>query len=433
MNRIVWLLATATLMMIGCGKKNPVAEVTSIESGIEITDLNYQPGSDWNQWRGPDGSGVAMDQTIVTEWDETTNIRWRADIPGRGHSSPIVVGENVYVATALDDQKEQWVLALDRETGSERWRTMIHDGNFPSPRDVHKKATNANGTIACDGERLYIGMLNSEAIIATALDLDGEILWQKEAGKFVSKFGYAPSPALYKSLVIFPADNRGGGYITAFDGKSGSIVWRILRGDADSYSSPMIANVGGTDQLLITGGETLTSYDPSTGNVNWQTPAIATSTCGTVVTTSDRIIASGGYPQDETVCLDAEGNRVWSDDTNIYEPSLVVAGSRLVGVRDDGIAYCWSIETGDVEWKKRLGGNFSASPIVVNGLVYVSNLKGETFVFRAGEKYEQVAKNRLGSDCYASPAVSDGQLFLRIGIGSGRDRKEQLVCIAGEE
>jgi outer membrane protein assembly factor BamB len=230
-------------------------------------------------------------------------------------------------------------------------------------------------------------------------------------------------------LAIFAADNPGGGYLAALDTETGRIAWRVARGNDSSYSSPRVANVGGRDQLLISGCGAVTSFDPATGDRLWSTPCIAESTCGTIVTTSDRIFASGGYPQQETICLSADGEKLWSNDTKVYEPSMLVVGQRLVAVKDDGIAFCWSTESGDVIWKKRLGGNFSGSPILVGDHVYVANLRGETFVFRAGDQYEPIAKNRLGDDCYASPAVSNGELFLRIGLGSGGARKEQVVCI----
>jgi outer membrane protein assembly factor BamB len=278
---------------------------------------------------------------------------------------------------------------------------------------------------------LFIAFLNADNVIASAVDLNGEILWQREIGKFVSKFGYAPSPVLYKSLVIFAADNSGGGYIAAVDGQTGELAWRIKRGTFSSYSSPAIATVGGRDQLLISGGDAVTSYDPATGDQNWSTACIAEATCGTIVTTSDLIFAGGGYPDRETVCLNADGKQLWSNGTKVYEPSLLVVGDDLIAISDDGVAYCWQAKSGDVVWRKRLGGDFSASPILCNNVIYVSNLSGDTFVFStAGGKYQPVAKNKLGSDCYASPAVADGQLFLRIGIGAGRDRREQLVCLA---
>ena len=147
----------------------------------------------------------------------------------------------------------------------------------------------------------------------------------------------------------------------------------------------------------------------------------------------ERIFASGGYPESETVCLSADGEILWSNSHKTYEPSLLVAGGKLITVNDSGIAVCWNAENGDQLWRQRLGGNFSASPVLVNDVVIVPNLSGDTFVFKLGSEYQFVAKNRLGSDCYASPAVSDGQLFLRIGVGAGGERKEQVVCIAATE
>ncbi len=419
-----------TLLLTGCGKKNPVNVISPQQSGVSVTESSSTlADTDWASWRGPSGDGVAPAQDLVTTWDDAANVLWRTDVPGRGHSSPIVVGDKVFLATAVESQEEQIVLAYRRTDGEEMWRTVIHQGGFPSTREVHQKATNANGTIASDGQRLYIAMFNSDAIFATSLDLDGNILWQKEIGKFVSKFGYAPSPVIYKSLVIFTADNKGGGYIAALDGATGQIAWRVPRGQVDSYSSPAIATVGDRDQLLISGCDAVTSYDPATGEQLWSTPCIAEATCGTVVTTGDKICASGGFPDNETVCLSAEGTRLWSSNDRIYEPSMVIAAGRLIGVSDDGIASCWDMDTGDRLWRERLGGNFSASPVAVGDTIYVPNLEGRTFVFRAGDELEMIAENRLGDDAYASPAIASGQLFLRIGVGEGPQRREQLVCI----
>ncbi len=432
--RLLSFFAIGMMVVVGCGRKNPVAEVSVSQSGVEIVEPSEPVAAgDWPLWRGPTTNGIAPDQPLVTQWDASTNVRWRSDVPGRGHSSPIVVGDTVYLATAIDNQQKQMVLAYNRADGTEKWQTVVHSGGFPSDRDVHKKGTNANGTIACNGTLLFTAFLNSDAITATALDLKGDIVWQKEIGKFVSKFGYAPSPVLYKSLVIFAADNYGGGYLTGLDAASGEIAWRVARTDDSSYSSPAVANVGGRDQLLISGGGAVTSYDPATGDQLWQTPCIAEATCGTVVTTDDKIFASGGYPERETVCLSSEGKKIWSDKTKVYEPSMIVSGENLVAVNDEGIAFCWAADSGDLKWKKRLGGNVSASPLLCNGTIYVSNLEGDTFVFVASDQYEPVSKNRLGDDCYASPAAAGGELFLRIGVQQNGKRSEQLVCLAAAD
>ena len=146
----------------------------------------------------------------------------------------------------------------------------------------------------------------------------------------------------------------------------------------------------------------------------------------------ERIFASGGYPESETICLSADGRRLWSNNLKTYEPSLLVVEDRLLTVNDKGVAICWNAASGEELWKERLGGNFSASPVLVSGRVMVPNLSGETFVFEAGEQYVPIAKNRLGDDCYASPAISGNQMFLRIGVGKGNARTEQLVCLEPE-
>jgi len=428
------ITACFAICAVGCGPVNRVEEVTVDESGVAVDAAAagaLQP-NDWPAWRGPDNNGIAAPQDLVTQWDEQTHIRWRTLVPGRGHSSPIVVGDSIYLATAFDDRQQQMVMAFDHYTGSPQWTKVIHRGGFPADRDLHRKSTNANGTLASDGQRLYIAFLNAEKIVATALDLQGEILWQQEVGKFVCRFGYAPSPIVYGSLVIVAADNRGGGYLAALDGATGDVAWRVARGALDNYSSPVVAHVGGRDQLLISGCDAVTSYDPATGKQNWSTHCVAQSTCGTIVTTEDRIFAAGGYPERETACLSPEGQIVWTNNTKIYEPSMIVDGDHVVAVNDDGVAYCWQIDNGNELWRKRLGGNFSASPIRCGQDIYVSNLQGKTFVFRAREEYQPIAVNHLGDDCYASPAVSDGELFLRVGYGEGTDRAEQLVCIAAE-
>lgn len=430
------LVVSACLLnwVAGCAKKTPVEELSTSQSGVEIIDQAITTRqSDWPAWRGPNGDGVAPDQPLRTTWSQSDGIAWQSNVPGRGHSSPIIVGDQVIVATALEDQQKQSVVSYDKHDGSERWQTVIHEGGFPSPRSIHKKGTNANSTVSSDGERLFAAMLNSDKIFVTALDLDGQQLWQQEAGAFNPKFGYAPSPLIYKSLVVIAADNQGGGYLAAFDRTSGTPAWRTARGNVSSYSSPSIGTIDGRDQLLISGCDTVSSYDPSTGELLWETPCIAEATCGTVVIAGDRLLASGGYPDKETVCLSGSGERLWSNQVKLYEPSLVADNGLVFAVTDGGIAYCWSLEDGEQMWRKRLGGNFSGSPVVCNDHVYVANLSGECFVFNAADSYELIAKNSLGDDCYASPAIGDSHLFFRVGVGSGGNRRESLVCIAAPE
>ncbi|RMF41524.1 MAG: serine/threonine protein kinase [Planctomycetota bacterium] len=432
-----WIIVCCVVVAAcGCGRKIVEVEEISLESsGVEIRDVSHAHLADqWPMWRGPSENGVAPLQEPTTEWDAATNIRWMTDIPGRGHSSPVVVGDLVILTTAIDDQQKQIVLGYDRATGQQRFATTVHEGGFPDAREVHRKASNANNTVACDGTRIYSVFFNSGRIIATTLDMAGKIAWQKELGPFRSRFGFAPSPVLYKSLVIYAADNVGGGYIVALDAETGQVAWRVARPAINSHSSPLIARVGGRDQLLIPGCNQVVSYDPQTGKQLWSAAETSETTCGTMVALDDMVFAAGGYPNAQTVALSADGRKVWENRTKVYEPSLLAVDGHLYAVADNGIAYCWSARDGTERWKKRLGGGFSSSPVYCNGRIYVSNLAGRHFVFAANpERFESIATNTLGDDCYASPAIVDGHIFTRIGFSTGTQRQERLVCIADAE
>lgn len=431
---VVAMASLAAVALAGCARRpraQPVA-VEEVAAGADVVAAAPIAfgATDWPQWRGPRGDGTADGRDVPLTWDEATNVAWRAPVPGRGHASPIVVGPTVFVATALGSPERQMVVGIDRATGQQRFATTVHEGGFPDPAVMHRKSTHANGTLASDGARVFAAFFNGGRIVVTALDLEGERLWQQDVGAFGSKFGFAPSPVLHGSAVIVAADNLSGGYLVALHRETGDVLWRKARPAVATYSSPLVATIGGREQLVISGGGKLASHDPATGEELWSVDAIAEATCGTPVTDGELVFASGGYPDRETVAVDGKGTKVWSNRTKVYEPSLVVSGGHLFAVEDGGIAWCWDAKTGAERWKQRLGGSFSASPVVCEGRLFVPNLSGETVVFEAaGDAFKEVARNTLGSDAYASIAVSGGELFLRIGVGSDAERGEEVVCI----
>ena len=196
-NHVPWLFAAALILLIGCRKQTPVQEVSLGDSGVVVSDSDFSRlAATWPQWRGPTGNGIAEDQPAATQWSSDSNVKWMVDVPGRGHSSPIVVGDLVVIGTAIESASEQQVLAFDRETGEPRWQTTVHKGGFPRGGDVHSKATNANSTLASDGKHFITTHLNSERLFVTALYEQGNQVWQRDIGAFASKFGYAPSPIL---------------------------------------------------------------------------------------------------------------------------------------------------------------------------------------------------------------------------------------------
>ena len=415
------LLAWACLALNGCQRTTPVTEVAAPPGAIDSAAPGYEPpADDWPWWRGPTRNGVAVSAAAPVQFGETTNVIWKAEIPGRGHGSPTVSAGHVFLATADEATQQQSVLALDRQTGQQLWSTVLNQGGFPSSGQMHHKSTHANATVAVNGEAVFVAFLHHQAITAYALDYHGNLLWQQELGAFDSKFGYAPSPLIYKSAVIFAADNRGGGYLAALDQRSGDIIWRKARPAVATYSSPVVAHVAGRDQLLISGAERIVSYDPASGEEIWSCSGAAEATCSTVVWSDSLVFATGGYPQSETVGIDAQtGKRVWSNNTKCYEQSMLLADGYLYSWTDAGVAYCWEAATGKQQWSQRLTKPVSISPVLCNGNIYAADEQGMFVVFRANpEKYEEVAENRLGDQSFASPVICGGRLYIRVAYDS---------------
>ena len=180
--------------------------------------------TDWPAWRGPTRDGIAAPgQNPPTQWSETENVLWKVPLPGRGHSSPTVVGERIYLATADPVKRAQSVLCLDRKSGKQVWQSEVHAANAESGK--HANSTAASSTVACDGERLFINFLNGGAVFTSALDLSGKLLWQQKVCDFIAHQGFAASPVLHAGLVLVAADHRGGGVVAALDRNTGKPVW----------------------------------------------------------------------------------------------------------------------------------------------------------------------------------------------------------------
>jgi len=430
---ISFSVIAALLILVGCNRFAPVEEVSLDESKPteELSDAVFG-SSDWPWWRGPNKDGIAGNQNVPTTWSKDENIIWKTDIPGRGHSSPTVVDNRIFLTTADDKKQTQSIVCLDRESGKQLWVKEVHKGKLPTR--VHNENSHASCTVACDGERLFVAFLNHDAIHASALDLEGKILWQKEVGSFDSKFGYSPSPALYKSLVIIAADHQSGGFLVALHRKTGEIVWRKQRPSDSTYSSPIVATVAGKDQLLISGANRLASYDPNTGEQNWSVKGTAEATCGTVIIQNDVVFASGGWPESDTLAVKADGSGkvLWRHSNIAYVTSMLLHNDYIYAFHSEqGIAYCWNAADGKEVWKKRLpGGKIRSSPVLVGENIFVTNVRGTTYVMKADpKKYALITKNQLGNECYATPTVVGDRIYHRVADSSSGNRKETLYCI----
>ncbi|MBL9125464.1 MAG: PQQ-binding-like beta-propeller repeat protein [Planctomycetaceae bacterium] len=386
--------------------------------------------ADWPWWRGPTRNGIANPhQDPPTEWSATQNVVWKSPVPGRSHSSPTVVGARIFLAGADEQAETQSVLCYDRATGKPLWQTIVHRGGLMRK---HEKSTAASGTVACDGERLYITFANSDAVYVTALSVDGKQLWQTKIADYKIHQGYGASPAIYQSLVLAAADSHAGGVVAGLDRQSGKIVWQRDRPKEPNYTSPIVLRSGGRDQLLLSGCNLVSSFDPLSGKTLWEVPGATTECVTSIVTDGERIFCSGGYPKNYLAAhlADGSGKLAWETKDRVYVPSLLAHDGHLFGVLDAGVAVCWKSDTGEERWKKRLGGDFTASPILVGETIYATNETGETFVFRANpEKFEEIAVNQLGDRALASAAICGSRIYLHIAEEVDGQEQEMLYCL----
>lgn len=426
---------TFPLMFAGCsGPETPVEEVkvSETDAGEELPPLEYGP-TDWPFWRGPSQQGkVPPDSGSDRAWTTLENEVWRVAVPGRGHSSPVVYGNQIFLLTADEGTQRQMILAYDKDSGNKNWEKIVHEGNFPDPGDLHPKSTNASATAACDGERVFSLFLNKGELFVTACSLTGEQLWQTSTGAYISRFGLGPSPILYKSYVIVVSEHGGGGNITALHRKTGKVAWRIKRTRNDSYSSPAVFSINGVDHMVLMGAQEVTSFDPANGDVRWTVPGTAKSTCGTPVTWENIVLASGGYPERETlgIRVNEGAEKIWDAREKFYIPSLITFKGHVFGVNDEGIALCWNVETGKETLKARMRGGCSASPVLDGDQLIVMTEYANCSILKTNvEELEVVTERNFGTNAMASPAISGDRMFLRVAEDTDSGRQESLVCL----
>ena len=387
--------------------------------------------SDWPWWRGPERNGTASaDQKPPLTWSDKENIVWKTPIPGRGHGSPIVVGNRIFLLTAEHDREVQSVFCLSRDSGEMLWQTDLHKGGLNLKGN--SKSSLANSTVACDGERVFATFLHDGAIYTTALSLEGKQLWQTKITDYILHQGFGSSPTVYGPLVIVSADNKGTGAIAGLERTTGKIVWKQDRPKLPNYTSPIILHVSGKEQLIFSGCDLVTSFEPLTGKKLWEIKGSTEECVTSTVTDGELIYTSGGYPRNHlsAVRADGSGKIAWENGTRVYVPSLLFKEGYLYAVLDAGVATCWKCDTGEEKWKQRLSGTFSASPVLVGSNIFATNESGSTFIFKASPAgFEQVAENKLAEEVFATPTICGSRIYMRAANTIDGHRQESLYCI----
>jgi len=376
----------------------------------------------WTRWRGPTGQGLAVDSGYTDTWSDTENVKWRTPLPGRGHSSPIVWRDQIFITTAYPDGRAS-VLAYSRTDGSRLWEAFVPDTTRES---LHGKNSHASATPVTDGRRVYASFGNKGLI---AVDLSGRVAWHVSLGTFDNYHGTAGSPLLYKDRLILFQDHaggsKGGAFVAAIDLETGSTRWRTSRRATVGWGTPVAIRVGDHDEIVVSGQREVVSYDPDTGAEIWSCEGNTYEVIPTPVVGHGLIFCSSGRAG-PTLAIrpggrgDVSASHVaWSSPRGSpFVPSPLLYGNALYLVNDmTSIATSLRATTGEVVWQGRLGlarrEGFSASPVGVDGKVFFTNDDGETFVVRAGPAFEVIRVNRLGAQVLASPALVDRTWYFR--------------------
>ncbi|MAI71868.1 MAG: dehydrogenase [Rhodopirellula sp.] len=419
-------------------KSRPVFAVVCCATLLMITTVAQ--ADDWSGWRGPEGNNHAPDDTDVPlRWniESETNIIWKTAIPGRGHSSPVVVKDSIFLTTAETDNQTQSLLKFDRESGRMMDQWVLHRGTLP--RRIHPNNSYASPTPVFDGENLFVVFHTDDAIWLTAVTTSGQKVWTLRVCDFkpgAFQFGYGASPLIEDDLVIVAAEYDGAASgIYAFSRRTGKQVWMQPRPENLNFSSPIIATITGQRQLLLAGANTIISYDPQTGQKRWSIDAGTEAMCGTVAWDGRRVLFSGGNPVAGTWCVSGDGSQklLWQNPVMCYEQSLLTIKNYAFAIADNGVAYCWRTQDGVEMWKKRLfAGRISASPLLVDQRIYIAAQDGTVYVISAiPDRFDLLAENNTGDSIFASPVAVDDRLYIRYAKGQGQARKEYLVA-AGE-
>jgi len=373
---------------------------------------------DWPQFRGPTGQGHAEGQAPL-EWSEGRAVAWKASVPGRGWSSPIVAGGRVWITTAVADgpATSLRLLAYDVETGRETMSVEVF--RLRTTDLLNPKNSHASPTPVAAGDRVYVHF-GSEG--TAAVTMDGEIVW-KARHRWLTQHGGGGSPIVYEDLLIFNCDGADAAYVVALDTRTGKQRWRTWRRRpwSQAYTTPLVIHAAGRDQLVSAGAHVAASYDPRTGKEIWRVSYDGFSNVPRPVFGHGLVFIATGFQQPSIVAVRPDGTGdvtrthiVWTLARSApHTPSPLVAGGHLYLLTDGGIVSCVDALTGAIVWQQRLAGAFSASPVLAGGRIYVQSEDGVTTVFSPGPAFAHVAINALDDAMLASMAVLGDALIIR--------------------
>lgn len=424
---------------------------------IPLPEATDSAGS-WPSFRGPSASGTAYGQDLPDTWDgeDGRNILWKSPVPGLAHSSPIVWGDTVFVTSAIsgtgeatfrpglygdgdassDRSVHRWmVYAFDKNTGQTIWESVAYEGEPVDKR--HIKSTYASATPATDG-RIVVASFGSQGV--HAFTVNGDHLWSVDVGRLdlgaydipTFEWGPASSPIIWNGKVFVQCDTQKDSFLMALNAESGELLWKTDRSELPSWGTPTVYEGPAGAELITNAANFVRGYDPDTGDELWRLGGSSKITAPTPIFTDEHIVVASGRRPEKPIFVLRPGARgditldegeaasddvVWSvQRRGPYMPTPLIYDDILYVLANEGIFDAYDLETGAEIYRTRLphlGSGFSASPVAADGKIYLSNEDGDMIVVRAGRQFEHIATNPMGELLMASPAISDGVMYVR--------------------
>ena len=410
-----------------------ILTATSIAVGVLLlADSTLNSSGQWPRWRGPTNSGMANGD-VPTSWSDTRNVKWKAEIPGRGRSSPVVWGDKIFLTTAIpaEEQAEQpvahefVVLCPDRKSGKILWQRTATSAT-PHEGFHADYGSFASGSPVTDGEHL-IADFGSRGVYS--YDLDGNLVWKKNLGVQMQtfwEFGEGSSPVLDGDLLLLKFDHEGDSLMVALDKNNGREIWRVERDEVTSWAQPLVVEYEGRKQVITSATNKIRGYDRMTGELIWECKGLGRNVIPAPVIHGDIVFVMSGYkdPNLLAIRLGGKGDITDSDRVlwtntraNAYTSSPVLDDNKLYVLTDNGFISCYNATTGAPYYKQqRLPKpyKFKASLVGANGKLYLASEEGDVIVLKMGAKYEVLATNTLAGQTFvASPAIANAEILLR--------------------
>tara|TARA_R110001592_G_scaffold362745_2_gene678001 strand:- start:10911 stop:12140 length:1230 start_codon:yes stop_codon:yes gene_type:complete len=395
-----------------------------------VTCLSPQTLSaeEWLEFRGPTGQGHSTEKALPVQWSPTEHVLWKTDVPGVGWSSPIVVGEKIYLTTAVpkkaetDPEQSLRLVCLDLETGKTLWDKEIFQETKETAQRIHKKNSHASPTPVSDGKVIYVHFGTHGT---ACLTLDGDVVWKTNELEYEMQHGNGGSPIIVDDKLVIICDGKGANFIVALDRNTGKIAWKVDRNVEGrkkfSFGTPLLITVNGEQQIVAPGTDVISGHSPKDGKEIWHLNYDGYSVIPRPVFSHGLIFVTTSYDRPTLLAIRPDGkgdvtetHLAWSNKTQIpHTPSLLVVGDELYAISDKGIGQCFDAKTGELIWKERVGGNFSASPLYADGKIYFQSEEGETTIIAPGKTYKEIGRNHLKEPTLASYAVAGDTLLIR--------------------